>query len=231
MKISVCIATYNGEKYIAAQLESILCQLGSGDEVVISDDGSTDKTLDVIRSIGDERIYVFINEGGRSPAHNFENALRRVTGDIIFLSDQDDVWCDTKVAVVTNYLKSCELVVSDALVVDSDLNVLVDSFYQYNNSRPGLLKNIIKNSYLGCAMAFNKKVLEHALPFPSAIPMHDWWIGLIAEKYCKVYFAPEKLILHRRHDDNASPTAGKSPYSMLDKALFRAKMIRHLLTR
>lgn len=103
--ISVCVATYNGEMYIRQQLQSILCQLADSDEVIISDDGSTDGTLTVIREINDKRIRLIDGPRRQSPTLNFENALRQAKGDHIFLSDQDDVWKPEKVAVCMKWLK------------------------------------------------------------------------------------------------------------------------------
>ncbi|MCD8291094.1 MAG: glycosyltransferase, partial [Prevotella sp.] len=97
MKVSVCIATYNGEKYIEEQIRSILSQLSDNDEVIISDDGSHDQTLSLIQSIGDKRIKIFQNEGRHGFKYNFENTLKKVQGDYIFLCDQDDVWLPNKV--------------------------------------------------------------------------------------------------------------------------------------
>ncbi|MDE5758415.1 MAG: glycosyltransferase, partial [Allobaculum sp.] len=90
--ISVCIATYNGERYIETQIRSILDQLNEDDEIIISDDSSTDRTLDIIRSLNDSRIKLFAGNKFHSRTFNFENALKQATGDFIFLSDQDDIW-------------------------------------------------------------------------------------------------------------------------------------------
>ena len=95
--ISVCIATYNGEKYIKQQLLSILKQIKVNDEIIISDDHSTDKTFNIIKSFNDTRIKFFLNNKGKGYTRNFENALEKAHGDIIFLSDQDDIWIDNKV--------------------------------------------------------------------------------------------------------------------------------------
>lgn len=228
MKISVCMATYNGEKYIKEQLASILPQLQENDEVVISDDSSTDKTIEIIESFNDKRIILIKEQKFKSPIFNFENSLKNSTGDVIFLSDQDDVWMNNKVSVLLKYLNDFDLVLSDAFIVDENLNIISDSFYLINGSKKGFLKNIIKNSYLGCAMAFNRKILDKSLPFPKKIPMHDWWLGLIGEKYGKIFFVKEKLIKYRRHGGNASPTGEKSHYNFFDKLGFRIKIIKYI---
>jgi hypothetical protein len=119
----------------------------------------------------------------------------------------------------------------DSAVEDEKGNILQESFYTLNGSRNGLIKNIVKNSYLGCTMAFNRKILDKSLPFPKDLPMHDWWIGLIGEIYGKTYFIEDKLISYRRHGNNASPTGEKSKYSFSKKIMFRLIIIKNLIWR
>ena len=126
--ISVCMATYNGGHYIREQLDSILMQLGEGDEIIISDDSSTDDTLEIIASYADNRIKIFPGQHFHSPVFNFENALKQAKGDYVFLSDQDDVWKLDKVQVMLEELKRFALVVSDCMVVDKEGGVIQDSF-------------------------------------------------------------------------------------------------------
>lgn len=229
--ISVCIATYNGEKYIEKQLDSILTQLSEQDEVIISDDSSTDNTIKIIKLLNDDRIKIFENQKFRSPIYNFENVLKYARGNIIVLSDQDDIWKSNKIETIKKYMQDANLVLSDADIIDENSNVLQESFYKLNGSKNGLIKNIIKNSYLGCTMAFDRKILEKSLPFPKDLPMHDWWIGLIGEMYGKTYFINDKLISYRRHGNNASPTGEKSKYSFIQKVLFRIVIIKNLFLR
>lgn len=198
--ISVCVATYNGERYVAEQLRSILSQLGPEDEVVVSDDESTDKTLDVVESLKDPRIRVL-----HSTAHyfkwNFHNALRAANGDIIFLADQDDVWLPGKVEKCVKALNEVDLVVHDSQVVDDDLKVIHPSFFHFYGSGAGLIKNSLNNTYFGSCMAFRRSVLEAALPFPKTNEIgHDIWLGLVGEMTGNVLFLDEPLLLYRRHD-------------------------------
>lgn len=225
------MATYNGEKYIEEQLETILYQLSDDDELIISDDSSTDATIKIIKAFNDKRIQLIENQKFQSPIFNFENALKHACGEYIFLADQDDIWMPQKVNILKKYLNDYDLVLSDANIIDINGGVINQSFYKLNSSRSGFMKNIIKNSYLGCTMAFNRKILEKSLPFPKDLPMHDWWLGLIAEIYGKTYFIEDKLISYRRHGNNASHTGQKSNYSFLKKIFFRSILIKNLLIK
>jgi len=228
-KISVCMATYNGGKFIHYQLESILKQIKNNDEVVIADDSSKDRTIEIIKKFNDNRIKLFENNKFYNPIYNFEYALKHASGNIIFLADQDDIWCENKVEIISNCLIDYDLVVSDCEIIDENDNIIHDSFFKLRKSGKGFLKNFYKNSYLGCCMAFNRKILNIALPFPKNIPMHDWWIGMVSELYGKVYFFDEKLVKYRRHKTNKSPTTGQSNYSIFKKASFRISIMANLL--
>lgn len=228
--ISVCIATYNGAKYIGEQLASILPQLGPNDEVIISDDGSTDGTLAVVDQIGDERIRVIEGPHRHSPTHNFENALRHAKGNYIFLADQDDVWKPNKVQVCLHWLGEYDCVVSDAEVADASLHPIYPSLYNIMYVREGRWYNMFwKNGYTGCCMVFSKRVLEWSLPFPADIPMHDMWIGNVAASMSRVKFLPDKLICFRRHSTAASCNIKGSKYSRWQQLAFRWHIVKNIL--
>jgi len=230
-KISVCIATCNGSKFIMEQLHSILPQLKFDDEIIISDDSSSDRTLDLIELLSDSRIHIYNNTNEKNLVFNFENALKHVTGDIIFLADQDDIWMPNKVTTMLRHLETADLVLSDCLVVNAGNIIIFPSFFEKNRSKPGFVANLIRNSYIGSCMAFNRKILDHALPFPSDISMHDWWIGLTGEFIGKSFFCGEKLIAYRRHQTNASATCGISQYNLLLQIKFRLIMLKNILIR
>ena len=232
--ISVCLATYNGSAYVEAQLRSVLAQLSHEDEVVVADDGSTDRTVSIVNAIADPRVRVVATGGGLGVIRNFERAITASRGDYIFLCDQDDVWLPGKVEQCVTTLQSCLLVVTDCKVVDSQLKEISPSFFRLRNSGSGLLHNLWKNSYLGCCMAFRRDLLEYALPFPNWIPMHDMWLGMIAETRGKVRFLATPLLLYRRHALNASDTAGKSSASigkmLSDRAVLGALVAGRVIT-
>lgn len=236
--ISVCLATYNGSTYIGEQLRSVLAQLGPGDEVVVSDDGSTDDTLAIISRLDDSRLRLLDCVGRVGVVKNFERALQAARGDTIFLCDQDDVWLPGKVEYSLTALDNCPLVVTDCAVVDCELKLLSPSFFRLRQSHPGVLHNLWKNSYLGCCMAFRRELLQVALPFPRRIPMHDMWLGMIAETHGGTCFVPVPLLLYRRHGGNASDTANKSTArfsKIITDRVFLASLVavrtlRHWLT-
>lgn len=229
--ISVCLASYNGALYIQQQVVSILVNLTASDELIVSDDGSTDATCDIIQAFNDSRIKL-LQGPGQGLVKNFEHALHHAKGDIIFLADQDDIWHRDKVQRMTAEIrKGYTLVLSDCQIVDEVGNEISSSFYTVNGSKPGLIKNIIKNSYLGCALAFRRELLKKALPFPEKVSMHDWWLGLVAECTGTTSFLPDKLISYRRHGKNVSPTGEKSKNSLLKKIHYRVSILVALLQR
>jgi glycosyltransferase involved in cell wall biosynthesis len=202
-KISICMATRDGEKHIKQQLESILTQLSPDDEVIISDDSSTDKTVTIIKDFRDPRIRILEHNRFYSPIFNIENALKRASGGIIVLADQDDIWLENKISVIRREMagihEGIHLVVLDGYMVDESESVIRDSVFAHNRSGKGLLKNIYDNTYMGCCMAFSRDLLKIALPFPKHLPMHDMWLGILAELFGEVDFIPEKTILYRKH--------------------------------
>lgn len=225
---SVCMATKNGATFLKEQLDSILAQLKKEDEVIISDDCSSDDTLTVIRAFQDPRIRLLENRSEKGITKNFEASLRASRGDFIFLADQDDVWLPNKVDRMEGALKDFDLVISDCTLVDDNLQIRSESFFELNKSGKGLLRNLLKNSYMGCCMAFNRKVKDEALPFPSDIPVHDFWIGLVAEMHFNICFMPEALVLHRRHEANASTSGSRSRQPINRKIAHRIRMIKNL---
>jgi glycosyltransferase involved in cell wall biosynthesis len=219
------MATYNGEQYIKLQLESILSQLGPSDEVVISDDGSNDNTRDVVLALGDNRIRLLVNSGSHGFVSNFENALRNARGEIIFLSDQDDIWLEGKVRTVTNALKNYDLVVHDALLIDGDGYFLGKTYYSTLHHKASFFANLWKTRWLGCCMAFRRQVVDYCLPIPPKIVGHDYWIGMLGMLKFRYCFMDEILVSYRRHGNNTSPSGEKSTNSMFYKLVTKRMTI------
>lgn len=216
--ISVVIAAYNGEKYIVEQVKSILPQLGVKDEIVVSNDNSTDNTVQILQDIKDERIRI-VNGPSKGVIKNFENGLNQSKGDYIFLCDQDDVWLPERVEKVmkTFSTKNADLVVTNYEVVDKELNVELGN-NGYKHFYTGILKNYYKNSYIGAMMAFKREVLELALPFPNKLPMHDSWIGILAEVAHKnVSYIDEPLVLYRRTGSNLTTDIRRNIFKVVSE--------------
>ena len=207
MRISVCMATYNGSKYIYLQLHSILKQLGHDDQVVIVDDASKDNTVEIINGFNDPRIHLYINELNIGSTRTFDRALHLAQGDLIFLSDQDDFWHDEKITTVVKLFEtnSLDLLVHDAVVI-RDGQVIHDSLFALGGSSSGVIKNIISNTFTGCCMAFRREVLYNVLPISPHIGLfHDAWIGVLAQYFgFKITFVHVTLIDFIRHPSNAS---------------------------
>lgn len=230
--ISVCIATYNGEKYIREQIESILAQLSVCDELIISDDNSTDGTIAIIKQIQDFRIKLFFNKE-KGYTSNFENALKHVSGDFVFLSDQDDIWAPNKVEICLEELKSYDFVVSDCKIINGENEIISDSYFKLRNPKKYFLGNLIKFSYLGCCLAFRSDVLKRALPFPAnrELCTHDNWLFLVGSCFYKYKILNDKLIFYRRHDGNVSTGGLISTTSISFKIRYRIYLCVSLIKR
>lgn len=199
--ISVCMAVHNGEKFVEAQLQSILAQLGNNDEIVVVDDASTDHTSELLGNFKDARLRILTSRKNVGVLKSFEKALREARGDFIFFSDQDDLWLPGKVnKVLEEFVKTgAHAIVTDAVVVGDDGKTLYNSYFAWRGSGPGFLKNFYKNTFLGCCMAIRQECRGFLLPFPPLTYMHDQWMGLACSIVGQVGFLPEPLLIYRRH--------------------------------
>jgi len=227
--ISVCLPTFNGATYIGAQLESILLS-SLVTEILVSDDGSTDDTVEIAKSFNDKRIRL-IKGPCTGLVNNYEFLLSLASGEYIFLADQDDVWLPNKVEVMLVHLHDVDMVVCDCIVVDGQLNMLHSSFFALINSKSGVMRNLLRNHYLGCCIALRRRVLKHALPFPAHLPVHDWWLGLVADFFGGVAFINQPLMMYRRHGANASPTSERSSVAWTKRIYWRVNLLVSLIGR
>ncbi len=163
----------------------------------------------------------------RGVVKNFENALLHCKGDYIFLSDQDDIWKNDKVELVLPKLKDNILVCHNAFIYNQIGDKIVDTMQNKIGTNKTIYRNIVKNSFIGCCMAFKKELLNYILPFPSdkLIHIHDWWIALIAIKTGNVCFMEDCLITYRIHNNN---TLGFKKTSFMFKIKKRINMIKAL---
>ena len=233
MKISIALVSYNAQKFIREQIDSILINMSENDELIISDDGSSDDTLKIVNEYvrDDTRIKLYeISHSGCNA--NYENAISHCSGDIIVLSDDDNVWMPNKLEAIKKIFNTnsrVSFVMHDCRIVNENLELIEESFLKYNKAKPGLLRNFIKSRYGGSLISFRKELLKYILPFPKNMGFfYDDWIGMMAEKHGKVIFIPEKLSLWRRYSGASSTQFIETDGQVVRK---KKKHIKGLLKR
>lgn len=205
--VSVCMATYNGARFLGEQIASVLPQLDENDELIVADDASRDGTVAILESLRDARMRILRQPRNAGVVKTFELALQEARGEIVFLCDQDDVWREDKVeSVLAAFERSPEitLVLTNGELMDAQGRLLGVMLHDGAQLPLGLTANFIKNRYQGSAMAFRREILDAALPFPNRIPMHDSWIGLVNALVGKAVYLPQSLVNYRRHEKNAT---------------------------
>lgn len=214
MKISVGVCTHNGEKFIAQQLNSIINQTIKPDEIIVTDDFSSDNTIRIAEEVLKDSgiaFQVVPYDSHQGILKNFQNCLDKCSGDIIFSCDQDDIWMEDKIESFLPYFKDgCNFVYSNAIVVDTDRNLLEDDFwkcYGINFERLSQAEfqkvSIDGGCIAGCNMAFTKELYDKVRPIPYHF-LHDGWLAVCAPLFGKVGFLNKKLIEYRRHGKNTS---------------------------
>lgn len=208
--ISVCMASYNGARYIEKQIESILNQLSFGDELIIVDDCSTDDTVEIIKSLKCDYVRLFENHINMGYVKAFERALSLSKNDYICLTDQDDTWIEGRMNKLYKTMKDKNilLVASNFQIDDPSHNKISFCKLKSENSR-NYFGNIIriflgKSAYYGCSMMINKKLLKYILPFPTYIEAHDLWIAMTANILKSVYHVSDNTLIYRIHENNTS---------------------------
>lgn len=216
MRVSVCIASYNGAAYIREQLESILTELEPQDEVIVVDDDSTDDTCAIVEAVADARVSLHRQSSNRGYVRTFEKALGLAAGDVIFLSDQDDLWVPGRRRVLVGALDGSAVAASNLVILDSGAPLSHPA-----NGRPWRLlaaqsRQGVRNElrilagvapYYGCAMALRRDALGFVLPFPAFLTeSHDLWIATSANAFGQLLHVEAPTVRRRVHDANASPS-------------------------
>lgn len=237
IRVSVAMAVRNGERYLREQVDSILRQLEEEDELVISYDNSTDGTKWIIDTYAalDPRVRVIKNRGAPGVANNFNNAIIACRGMYIFLSDQDDVWMDEKVAVVLDVFDKtgADLVVHDGYVTNAALQIQPGTLFERTGTYNVPLRNLIRCSFWGCCMAFRTSLRPLLCPIPGngRIP-HDHWISMLAGIRGKVVRCNRILIEHRIHENNASARHRRDLWTILKcRLILAAALVKRLRER
>jgi len=207
------MATYNGIRFLSEQLESILPQISGSDEVIIVDDSSTDSTFEFLKTIDDPRVRLFQNENNKGINSTFERAILLANNEIIFFSDQDDIWLEGRVNIMLDKLLDTGVmaVSSNFEFMDGDGKRLFESSYRklrvedsnkYFNNIVGIFFS--RRNYYGCAMAIRRDLLNLILPLPKFVESHDLWIATAANLIRSNSHIPKSTLVRRIHGKNAS---------------------------
>lgn len=225
MDISVAMATYNGERFLKEQLESLASQTRMPDELVACDDRSTDRTVDILEQFKRDapfRIRTRKNNERLGYSKNFERAIGLCKGDIIFPSDQDDVWFPKKIERIEKEFRSENkplVVINDCELTDGNLNS--SGFSKVDQIRSAGLST--RNFVSGCCTALHASMRPLIIPVPVDHSPYDVWINRLALALGKRQFVSDVLQSYRRHHDNASEwfTSSTEPVNIIDR-FFRA---------
>lgn len=215
--VSIALCSFNGARYLRQQLDSIAAQSRRPDEIVVCDDGSDDETISITCDFAKDApfpVRIEINERRLGTVANFDKAIGLCRGDIVFLSDQDDVWHPRKIEKQIAAMRSMEarhgrdtplLVHSDLEVAGPTLDRIAPSYMKYQGIRHldddfGSL--LVQNFVTGCATAVNRALIDLARPIPEVSLMHDWWLALCAAAGGRIGFIAEPLVAYRQHGGN-----------------------------
>lgn len=246
--VTVCMATHNGAKFLIDQVQSILDQLKQHDELIVIDDFSTDNSFAILSSFKDSRLKLFKQTTNCGHVRTFEKALYMAENEVILLADQDDVWLEGRLDLLTSELLSsdCFLVTSKYSLIDENGQILDEppqlNRYVSSGWRIANIADIFlgRQAYFGCTMILKADLLKLALPIPNFVESHDIWLALAANIQAKNKHS-EKITLHKRiHAKNLTPVKRRNAYKILmSRALlllsvtcivvriWRSKMLRY----
>lgn len=240
-KIAILMATYNGEKYICQQIDSILSQTCKDWELYIHDDGSTDNTIAAVESYVEkypDKIHLIDGKSNGGAKYNFFYLFGQVEAPYYMTCDQDDVWLDKKIELTYDKMLTIEnkadvpcLVYTELRVVDSELNTIADTMSGYQSldcHKRTINQFILQNSVTGCTMMINRALRDkmlHITDIDNTI-MHDWWAALVAAQFGKTAFIDEPTILYRQHGDNSLGALGINKLSYIVRRVWQKKQIQ-----
>ena len=216
--ISIALATYNGEKYLKAQIDSILKQTISNFELIITDDNSTDNTFEILKDYEekDKRVKVYKNIKRLGYPGNFEKAISLCNGKYIAYSDQDDIWTKNHLEILYNEIISN----NDLLLVCA--NSERNDYYVSNDENEQFIQAMHQNYAQGCCLLFDAKIKSNMLPFPAQESYHDYWTLLVAVSLGKVRYINKIIDSYRQHENNYAGAMKKDFLSMW-KHIFKGK--------
>jgi glycosyltransferase involved in cell wall biosynthesis len=203
--ISVAVCTYNGERFLREQLDSLIRQDYPNLEIIVSDDCSSDATLEILEEYAEThtQITVFQNSSNLGFVRNFEKCLRLCSGQYIALCDQDDIWFPEKISSLYNEIGSADLIYSAVELIDHAGTKLSTPFPNVNRIEGRChLALLFSNCVTGHTCLFKTQLLESALPIPSGVKLHDQWIAFVAASRSGIKASPRVLSYYRKHDNN-----------------------------
>lgn len=240
-KIAILMATYNGEKYICQQIDSILSQSCKDWELYIHDDGSTDNTIAAVESYVEKypnKIHLIDGKSTGGAKYNFFYMFGQVEAPYYMTCDQDDVWLDKKIELTYDKMLTIEnkadvpcLVYTELRVVDRELNTIADTMSGYQSldcHKRTINQFILQNSVTGCTMMVNRTLRDKMLRITDIdnTIMHDWWAALVAAQFGKTAFIDEPTILYRQHGDNSLGALGINKLSYIVRRVWQKKQIQ-----
>ncbi len=231
--VSVAMATYNGEKYIEDQIASIFSQTYKNIELVVVDDCSSDRTVELVNKLARKNnIKLFKNEKNLGLIKNFEKAISNCNGDYIALADQDDIWLKNKIEVLLNKIDGYSLVYTDAEIIDKNGKLTGESFSNRNclvgmdsSNKEYFQYNIFNPFVLGCTMLFNSNLKHFILPIKLNKFNHDRFITIIASQVNGISYVNQKLFYYRIHENNITIKKNQLTFSENLKKRGRRKSI------
>lgn len=220
--VSIAMCSYNGERFIKEQLNSILNQTYKNIELIIVDDGSKDKTLEIVEEYvkKDNRIKFFKNDKNLGFVKNFEKSISLCSGDYIALADQDDIWKKDKLEVFLKEIKDNTLIYSDAILIDKESKETGKQLIRpAGNLVSGKCNKafIYYNCVSGNTLMFKKELIKHILPIPEKITFHDIWIAFVASTIGEITFTQESYTFYRRYDEQVTRNVEKNYLSIKDR--------------
>lgn len=242
-KINILLSTYNGEKYLKEQLDSIFSQSYKDFQIIARDDGSNDKTIEILKSYNIKILDTDKNLGAKlSFSTLLDYAVTNTDANYFMFCDQDDIWKSDKIEKTIAMMKELEkantnlplLVHTDLEVVDEKLNLLNKSFWKYEKRDPSLNsinRLIMQSTVTGCTMMINRKLAEMSLLISENSIMHDWWISMVASNFGKIAYLEESTISYRQHSSNDTGSKKFDLSLILKKAvdlLFYDELYKHL---
>ncbi len=224
--VSICMATYNGEKYLTEQLDSLVNQTYKNIEVIIQDDCSSDNTVNILNSYKEKlNLTIFINENNLGYMKNFETVIKKANGEYIAICDQDDIWIDNKIEILVENIKNSTMIYSDSLLIDENAKSLKLKFSQSlkNNfiSTKNPLAFLRDNCVSGHALLFKKELLKYIFPFNENV-FFDAWIAANAAGLNGVKYIDECLVNYRQHTNNTLSKHNKKSNNSTNKKLSKA---------